>query len=41
VWPTEATIGEMVEIALQREAAAADCRAKQAALVKAWPKAAP
>lgn len=37
-WPAgEATLGQLVEVMLQREAAAADCRARHAALVRAWP----
>jgi len=38
-WPEGegVTLGVFVEVALQREAAAAECRAKQSALVRAWP----
>lgn len=32
------TIGAMVETMLQREAAAAECRARHGALVRAWPQ---
>lgn len=38
-WPEEAgaTIGMMVAVMLQRESAAAECRARHQALVRAWP----
>lgn len=38
-WPEEegATLGELLEVVYQREAAAAECRARHRALVRAWP----
>ena len=38
-WPDGATtVGQLLEVALAREAAAAECRAKHRALVQAWPR---
>lgn len=39
-WPEgrDVPFGEFYEIAVQREAAATECRAKHRALVTAWPK---
>ncbi|OWQ90820.1 hypothetical protein CDN99_11675 [Roseateles aquatilis] len=37
--PGEALLAELLEIVRQREGAAAVCRARHAALVKAWPAA--
>lgn len=34
----DTTLGELLEIMAQREAAAADCRARHRALVRAWPR---
>ena len=37
-WPAgDSTVGQVLEIVAQREAAAAECRARHRALVKAWP----
>lgn len=38
-WPVgDATLGELLDIAIAREAAAAECRAKHARVVGAWPQ---
>lgn len=38
-WPAgDSTIGEVLVVALERESAAAECRARHERLVKAWPR---
>jgi hypothetical protein len=34
----DTTLADLLDLLAEREAAAAECRARQAALVKAWPR---